>query len=115
MRFNRLDRQLRLNACIQEIADESEAIDAIIAIERRFHMVGSTWTRGDVNERFGDMYENIGLPRREMSDAEWDTFRSGGLWTKYYYEYCGNMNDAIVDEFYTLDLNPKEDENGSLL
>lgn len=115
MSLSELDRRARLSACINDLRNEGDGIDAIIAIERKFHMVGSTWTRGDVNERFADIRESLGYSRRDMTDEEWDTFRYGSLWTKYYAEHCGTMNDAIVDEIYFLNLDPKEDPDGHLL
>lgn len=115
MKLSELDRRMRLSTCISELQTEGEAIDAILAIERKFDMIGSTWTRGDVNERFGDIRESLGHARRDMTDEEWDTFRNGSLWRKYYQEHCGSMNDAIVDEIYYLNLEPKEDADGHLL
>jgi hypothetical protein len=64
------------------IVDEGQAIEAICALERRFGLVVSAATRYDVECEFQSLLEDDGIPMRDLTDEEWDLFRTQWGWRK---------------------------------
>jgi hypothetical protein len=100
---------IRIRELIAEIDSPGDAIDMIIALERKFDMRGSTYTREDVNDRFRNHISVYAEDARDMTEEEWVTFSEGWLWSRGYAEVMGeDMLTAIADEFYNLKLIGEE-------
>jgi hypothetical protein len=100
---------IRIRELIAEIDSPGDAIDMIIALERKFEMRGSTYTREDVNDRFRDHMSVYAEDARDMTEEEWLKFADGWLWTRGYSEVMGqDMLTAITDELYELKLIGEE-------
>lgn len=94
---------LKIRELVEEITEIGDAIDLIIALERKFDMRGATYTRDDVNMAFRDYLESYEQDPRDMTDDEWSVFASGWLWSKGYADIMGqDMRTAIVDDLYEL-------------
>ena len=92
-----------LHEFLECLDSDDDAISALVAIERKFGMVGCTYTRLDVNEMFRSMFESHELDVRDLTDAEWDEFRAMWFWRKGYQDVLGaGASDAIYDDLTEL-------------
>lgn len=78
----------------ENINTREELINALIALERKFDVRISVVTRGDVNDEFSQCHEFDGEGARDMTDEEWDKFRSQWFWRKGHSEI---MWDSVPD------------------
>ena len=84
------------------ISDEGQAIEAICALERKFGLVVSAVTRYDVECEFHSLLENDDTPMRDLTDEEWDLFRSQWGWRKgirqaMWDEVPGMIRDDLIE------------------
>ena len=103
------DTRDELIAFIKERAkDIDDIVDLIIGLESVYDFRASLITRNDVESEFEDAWEFDGQEKREMTDEEWQKFRSEWLWRKGHSEIMWDgVTDAIRWDLREADLLPK--------
>ena len=99
-------------AFIKEHAkDVHDIVDLIISLEREYDFRTCLVTRSDVQDEFEESWQfdsNEG-ERREMTEEEWQKFRSDWFWSKGHSEVMWDgVIEAIRWDLRELDLVPKD-------
>lgn len=98
----------KFDALVTGINSLDEAIDTIIALERKFDIRCAVVTRGEVNEEYSQCHEFDGDGARNMSDDEWEKFAHEWFWTKGHSEIMWEgVSDAIRWDLRDAGLIPK--------
>lgn len=78
------------NNIVAQLTDESDVVELLLALERRFPVRFAVVTKGDVNGEFQFLLEAEGKEIRDMTDDEWDKFASEWFWRKGHSEIMWN-------------------------